>query len=189
MSPVLTRRSTVGPSRPAIRLRPPPELEPPFDDELPHGAWAGPGAVEQLRLDWQAPEPAPPPTPRPAGPPGRASAESWTAVRRFMALCLEIFNGYRPTGHVRMLTAPAEVISVVDQLTVARDRVGADRSRQRPTGGRFPAVGLRRLLVCEPHDGVAEAAAVLESGGRTWAMALRLERHQGRWRCTAARTV
>jgi hypothetical protein len=51
------------------------------------------------------------------------------------------------------------------------------------------AVALRRLRVCEPRRGVAEAAAVLHANGRAWALAVRLEQRRGRWLCTAVRTV
>jgi hypothetical protein len=183
--------------RPAIRVRPAPPLEPPFDDEAPPQAWAGPGA-EQLALDLRATpvtRPMPVATAVPARARVRASAESWGAVRGFLRLCLEVFNGYRPAGHVRSLTFPPQAATVIEQLVLARERVTAlvtSAAGQSP--GSAPArrrapVGLRRLHVCEPRAGVAEAAAVLGTAGRTWAVAVRLELRRGRWLCTAARTV
>jgi hypothetical protein len=41
------------------------------------------------------------------------------------------------------------------------------------------------VRVCEPADGVAEAAAVVHGPQRTRAVALRLEGMDGRWRVTA----
>jgi hypothetical protein len=38
--------------------------------------------------------------------------------------------------------------------------------------------------VSEPADGVAEACAVVDTGPRRRAIALRLEGLDGRWRCT-----
>jgi len=200
MSSVLTR--AVGQPRPAIQVRSAPSLEPPFDDESPSPAWAGPGRAEQLILEWHRRRPAPgDPAPgdplstpgqpgRPPGAPAVASAESGVAVRRFMALCLEIFNGYRPTGHVRALTSPTAASGVVEQLTMALQRVAALRRRAQGPGSSRPVpVGLGRVLMCEPRGGVVEAAAVLHAGGRALALALRLELRHGRWLCTAARAV
>ncbi|HEU4425851.1 MAG TPA: Rv3235 family protein [Pilimelia sp.] len=52
-----------------------------------------------------------------------ASPDSRAAARRFTAMCLEILNGYRPTGHVRPFVTPAEAPLVIEQLTLARARV------------------------------------------------------------------
>jgi hypothetical protein len=204
------RRRPGGPPRPAIRLRPAPALEPPFDDETASPTWAGPGA-DQLTLDLGAGSGAGSPAPvRPAGrvavaeAVAGASAESIGAVRRFVRLCLEIFNGYRPAGHVRPLTNPAYAAGVVEQIGLARLRVAAiNRRAARPVRAAVgPAravprratpgnaqVGLRRLRVCEPRAGVAEAAVVLSTGGMAVAMAVRLELQHGRWLCAAARIV
>jgi hypothetical protein len=123
-----------------------------------------------------------------------ASAESWGAVRRFVRLCLEILNGYRPTGHVRTLTSPTHATVVIEQLGRARDRVtgrGSRTAARRRAGapGAAPPVGVRRLWLCEPCGGVAEASVVLSADGRVWALALRLERSRDRWLCTAAHLV
>lgn len=250
-----SRRTDGGP-RPAIRLRRAPMLEPPFDDEQPSDAWAGPGA-EQLALDLRpaARGSGPVGGPRVAAPVPEASAECKTAVGRFTRICLEILNGYRPTSHVRSLTIPGQAAAVVEQMGLARERVLALHRRARPSSpaatpasgaaptpassiapsaassiapvipsghaavaassragfaasgqaavaapARRPGQGhrrvlpadvvwLRQLFVCEPRNGVAEAAAVLSTAGRTWALAVRLESRRGRWLCTAARTV
>ena len=39
--------------------------------------------------------------------------------------------------------------------------------------------------MCEPVNGVAEAAVVLQHGSRVRAVALRLEGQDGKWRVTA----
>ncbi|WP_289008317.1 Rv3235 family protein [uncultured Thermomonospora sp.] len=41
----------------------------------------------------------------------------------------------------------------------------------------------------EPAPGAAETGAVIALAGRVQALALRLERHRGRWRCTALETT
>lgn len=53
-------------------------------------------------------------------------------------------------------------------------------------------VGRPRVLtswVQEPSPGAAETGAVIALGGRVQALALRLELHRGRWRCTALETT
>ncbi|HEU4425327.1 MAG TPA: hypothetical protein VFR67_22575, partial [Pilimelia sp.] len=198
MPALATRRRSADPvaPRPAIRLRPAPPLEPPFDDELSPQTWAMAGA-EQLALDW-LPRPGAVGPLRAAGPAGMgvapagavgapgaverggaarpyggttladrdgaagtgttearagaavagaragaadvgagdgavgaggrgasaepaaiagASPDSRAAARRFTAMCLEILNGYRPTGHVRPFVTPAEAPLVIEQLT------------------------------------------------------------------------
>lgn len=123
-----------------------------------------------------------------------ASAEARQAAHRFLGTCLEIFNGYRPAAHVRPLAGGAEAMVITDHL-VATTRRLADRRLRRP-GGRPPGpataadlLRLRRLRVCEPRPGIAEAAAVLTAGGRCWAMAFRLERRRGNWLGTVARVL
>jgi hypothetical protein len=44
---------------------------------------------------------------------------------------------------------------------------------------------VRSLHVSEPADGVAEVCALVRRGGRSTAVALRLEGMDGRWKCTA----
>ena len=57
------------------------------------------------------------------------------------------------------------------------------RSVQRAGTGPRPLV--RSMRICQPGDGVVEASAVVETGGRCRALAMRLEGLDGRWRCTA----
>lgn len=105
-----------------------------------------------------------------------ASADARLAVRRFLATCLEILNGYRPLGHVRPLVSPTEADTALAQLRTGLERLAG----QNRTARRAPAK-VRLVRVCEPRPGVVEAAVVLGGPGRTWALAFRLERHQGRW--------
>jgi hypothetical protein len=187
--------------RPTIRLRPAPPCEPPFDDEAEPVPWA---TVDQLALDWSAPPehtagrpttvrlaaPAPePPRTVVAG----ASADAKQAVRRFVRLCVEVLNGYRPPAHLRRLSLPAEAAGVVAQGTVGAQRVAAQRRALQAPGRRParrpPPVAVIRLRVCEPRPGAVEAAVALVTGERTWAMALRLELHQDSWSATALRLI
>jgi hypothetical protein len=194
--------------RPAIRLRPAPALEPPFDDEATPQLW------EQLPLQLDgtarhrrhAPIPVPrvrsgipamsaPESGDPAAPPASAladaSSEAKRAARRFLDVCLEILNGYRPVGHIRTLTGYNATV-VVEQMAACLDRANGLRRIHDPRSAlqrehRF--VHLRHLRVCEPRAGVAEGAAALGLFGRTWALAFRLERKRGRWHCAAVRLV
>jgi Family of unknown function (DUF6459) len=190
--------------RPAIRLRPAPPLEPPFDDELSPQAWVVAPTPGQLALDWTVAASVPR-QPGPADQPAEtsgvvagASPESRQAARRFAATCLEILNGYRPTGQVRPLVSPPEATDISEQLELGRQRVAELRQHT------APRVGLRRsgrdgapaglitlgpVRVCEPRPGIAEVAAVLASAGRSWAFAFRLERRRDAWLCTAARML
>jgi hypothetical protein len=125
-----------------------------------------------------------------------ASADAKLAVRRFVALCVEVLNGYRPAAHLRRLSRPGEAAGVIAQAHAAAHRVadlrrgagqgqrGADRRGRRPD-----PVAVLKLRFCEPRPGVVEAAVLLVTGGRTWAVAVRLEQHQQSWAATTLRLV
>lgn len=195
--------------RPAIRLRPAPALDPPFDDETTPPLWDQlplqlDGATRHRR---HAPIPVPrvrsgiPSLPAEAGaddttaPPASAladaSPETKRAARRFLDVCLEILNGYRPVGHIRGLTG-YNAAAVIEQLAACLERADGlrrlhDPARLLQRESKF--VVLRHLRVCEPRAGVAEGAAALGLFGRTWAVAFRLERKRGRWQCATVRLV
>jgi hypothetical protein len=132
------------------------------------------------------------PPARPEAPPlppdalASATPEARQVARRFLNTCVEILNGYRPVAHIRPLATPADAEAVVGQLMAGIERLGASRRR---VGCRREPVQVRLLRVCEPRPGVAEAAVALGSGGRTWALAFRLERRRGAWVSTALRVV
>lgn len=196
-------------SPPAIRLRPVPPLDPPYEDEVAPDAWASAFGAAQLPLDWLGTAHRPerrvngsdPHLSAPGAVGGRsdglpstavagASAEAKAAVRRFLGLCLEILNGYRPVAHLRTLADPAAAGAVLAQLTAASGRVAELRGRGTSRGRPEPEpVRVRRLRVCEPRVGAAEATVVLLTGGRAWALALRLERRNDRWTATALTLV
>lgn len=224
-------------SPPAIRVRPVPAVDPPFDDEVALQPWAAAFGAAPLSTDHSTdPGGWPGPTAVAPGQPGRrpdadrtgprwtgtwhpwaagdqrgdptaaverrrgvgpdlagASAEARNAVRRFLGICLEILNGYRPAGQLRPLAGPAEAAAVIDQVSAAVARVTElRRAAGRPARTVRPEanpVRVRRLRVCEPRPGAAEATAVLLTAGRTWALAFRLERRDGTWAATVARLV
>ncbi|MFI6759026.1 Rv3235 family protein [Micromonospora sp. NPDC050417] len=205
---------TRPPSRPAVRLRAVPPLDPPFDDELPGPLWPT-GLDGQLALPLPAPTRVPIARTTGPGRPGQqgpsrpphspalplppeslvtASDEARQAAHRFLSFCLEIFNGYRPATQVRSLSAGAEAVAVTEQLVTATRRLNAQRPgrairRPRDLAASENLVRVRRLRVCEPRAGIAEAAAVLAADGRCWAMAFRLERQRGNWLATVTRVL
>ena len=136
-------------------------------------------------------QPAASPTPRLAG----ASDDAAWAVRRFVRVFLEVLNGYRPAAHLRGLSLPKEAPSVVTQAVAATCRV-AELRRARPgwrasdrRGRGAKPVATIGTHLCEPRPGAVEASVLLVTGERTWAMALRLERHDQTWCATTLRLV
>ncbi|MFC0529225.1 Rv3235 family protein [Phytohabitans kaempferiae] len=193
--------------RPSIRLRPVPALDPPFEDEATPPLWGqlplqfdsggtrrrhhAPIPVPRARSGTSTDEPPGATHDQPASTPPDATPEAKRASRRFLDVCLEIFNGYRPVAHIRMLTG-YQAEPIVEQVAACLDR--ADGLRRARDNGRLLRhqanfVMVRHLRVCEPRAGVAEGAAALSLADRTWALAFRLERRRGRWLCAAVRLV
>ncbi|WP_434742990.1 Rv3235 family protein [Micromonospora sp. SH-82] len=203
-----------GPTRPPVRLRPVPPLDPPFTEE-PADLWPRPSNA-QLALDLfdrrpgrpanrhQDPRSAPTRPGGPTGPAGRPAAspgpadplsggldhddvdpQAFRVAHRFVAMCLEILNGYRPPGQIRPLAAPGQATIVAQQLARGAARSGPVKRRSTR-----PGVRLRRLRVCQPRPTAVEAAAVLgTTTGTSWAMALRLEQQRGTWLCTTIQVL
>lgn len=95
-------------------------------------------------------------------------------ARRIAQSIIEATAGLRPPTQLIRHLAP----SVYG--TVARRSLLAAR-RPNPGGRRAVVTAVR---VCEPRDGVAEAALVVADGTRARALALRLEGLDGRWLVT-----
>lgn len=172
--------------RAAIRLRPVPRFEPPYDDEATSQPWAT--TSRQLALNWPAddgrerPEPPPAVSPVVTG----ASGDAKLAVRRFVRLCVEVLNGFRPAAHLRRMALPAEAADVVAQGLAGARRAASLRGSAGRRPQRRPApVGVMGVKICEPRHGAVEVAVTLVTGDRTWALAFRLELHQQSWAVTA----
>jgi hypothetical protein len=110
-------------------------------------------------------------------------------------LVLEVLAGTRPPRHLADRAVPE-----VWQALAARPRDAAPsgsgsgggvRRAGRPVQARRPIAPPRitRTFLQEPTPGVLEIAAVVVLNGRTHALALRLDHHRGRWRCTAIETT
>lgn len=82
---------------------------------------------------------------------------------------VEVRDGRRPVDQLAPLLAPSL------QRRLARHRPPARRRAQQP-----PRV--RRVTASWPTRDACEAAVIIERAGRASAVAVRLERHRGRWR-------
>ncbi len=114
-----------------------------------------------------------------------ATPAATRVAHRFVAACLEVFNGFRPPAQLRRQLDPARCAQLLPELARATARSSPSRRRS-PR----PGLRLRRLRVCEPRPAAIEVAAVLVgAAGSTWAMALRLEHRRGNWLCTDLRVL
>jgi hypothetical protein len=218
------QRTVVG-GIPLVTVRPVPQFEPPYDDEPAEpvrvlgpsdGTGPGEGHREGERPDptgeaellWRAAPPGPV-----SGSPPRAGTGGQAAYR-YVGLCVEVLEGFRPASHLRRLTLAAAFDAVTQQLARPAARTGHQSSEAPVSGGTVTRPGpragtgaprgatgrsgggkapdrlrLRRLWIGEPSEGVVEAAAVLGRADRAWALALRLERRDDMWLCTDLQVV
>lgn len=166
-----------------FQVRPAPRIDGPYDDERHEPA--------QPMIDGSLALAFPPPTrtsvPLRLVPPAGGVAVTteptkrdllpdprpWTL--RLAQAIAEVLAGARPAGQLSRV-ATLEVLQLLER--------GAGRLGARP-GARpqRPIVGSVHLS--EPRDGVAEACAVVDTGPRKRALALRLKGIDGQWRCTA----
>jgi hypothetical protein len=87
-------------------------------------------------------------------PPVAASAQ------RYVRICLEVLNGFRPVSHLRTLGGPVEFSTVVSQL--GRRRNGRGHFTQAPESAPTPAGGLGNRHIIRP--GAAGAAGARNAG-------------------------
>lgn len=105
---------------------------------------------------------------------------AWTV--RLVQAVLEILAGQRPPQQLLRWTSDAVYADLSARVLALARRPEARRRRS-------PQVRLRAVHLCEPVDGVVEVTAVVQTGGRFRAMALRLEGMDGRWQCTVLQLV
>jgi hypothetical protein len=128
------------------------------------------------------------PAPSVPGPRGRNAAPATAgaaAAQRFVNVCVEVLNGFRPAAHLRPFAEPLGFSAIADQLVRRTVRVRMTRAPQTMTR----IVRVRRFVVCEPRAGVAEVAVVLDDGRSSWAMAIRMEQHPRGWLCALVQVV
>jgi len=175
MTSAIADRFDSASPRPTVTVSPAPRREPPFDDEL---------AAPHLRLVARHE----PQLPFESVPRRRlAAAQDVFAVqlttrgalpdpesfgRRLLVAAFEALSGRRPLPQLGRYLSPSVYTGLAGDL----ERGRLDRSWTQPTV-------MRSIRVCEPADGVAELAAVVQAGGRYRAVAARLEGLDGHWRC------
>ena len=103
-----------------------------------------------------------------------------TWAPRITLALLEVMTGVRPAPQVLRWTS-AEVYAVVARRSALVARRVADGNAPRTR----PRLRVLRVRVCEPADGVAEAAVVVSDGPRVRAVAVRLVGQDGKWRVSA----
>src|SRR5262249_3806692 len=94
---------------------------------------------------------------------------TWAA--RVTQAIVEVLGGLRPLPQLTRWTTTA-VYEEISHLPFL------------PPGAAGPRMILRSVHVAEPADGIAEVCAVVRTGRRCSALALRLEGLDGRWQCT-----
>lgn len=167
-----------------LRLLPAPAIDPPYDDERTD---PGPAVDGNLALAFPPPTPpvvplrlVPPALPAPARPGTVATGQrlpdprAW--CRQLAQAVVEVLAGSRGAGQLnRFATLP-----VLEQLERSVGRLGG-----LVKGGPALRPTVRSVHVCLPRAGAAEACAVVDTGRRRRALALRIEVRDGRWLCTA----
>ena len=104
-----------------------------------------------------------------------AEVRGWAA--RFAQAVTESVTGLRPTTQLVRWTTP-EVFRDLDRRAhLVRRATGPAGRPVRPQ--------VRSVHVCRPHDDVAEVSVHVRHGHRSRALALRLERREDRWVCSA----
>jgi hypothetical protein len=121
---------------------------------------------------------------QPTGTSELPDARTWVA--RLSRAAVEVQLGARPIAQLRRWLSD----EVFDDLQRATGRRSARVAEpQRRSASRPPRVVLRTVRTCEVGDGAVEGCAVVDDGQRAWALVLRLEGADGRWRCTALQRV
>lgn len=85
-----------------------------------------------------------------------------------VSVWLEVRAGLRPLRQLEPLVTPVVYRRLGQQMPSVRELAPAGR--------------VSRVRACTPDDDVCEAAVTVTAAGRTTAVAVRLERHLGRWR-------
>jgi hypothetical protein len=185
--PDTQQTATVLPLPKTLTLGRAPRLEGPYDDEHPD-----PPRIVDGSLALAFPPSVSGALPLRLVPPARAAepeplSEEPARVpdpRRFVAPfaqgIAEVLMGVRPPQQLSQATT----IEVLGQLERNAGRL-APRSAARLVNRARPRVSSVRL--CEPCPGVAEVCAVVDTGVRRRALALRLEVIGERWQCTVLR--
>ena len=169
----------LAPARPRLRLLPVPAIDPPYDDERENApmtagslALAFPPPVDALPLRLVPPAD---PGHRPYAPTDHLpDPREWGG--RFAQAVVEVLVGVRTAAQLSRF-ASLDVLHKLERWT--------GRLAVAPGGAPARRPRIASVHVCAPRDGVVEASASVDTGGRRRAIALRFEGNGGAWRCTA----
>ncbi|GAA2523720.1 Rv3235 family protein [Pilimelia columellifera] len=191
----------VGRHYPPVRIRPAPATEPPYEppSRAPtclsrSSGRADPSAPPDSELPGQLALTFPATTNQPAATAATdavaADPALRLAARQLVARYVEILNGHRPGGHLRLVACPADADRLLAQLPDARARLAAPRRREpdaasrRPQGkGSAATLTVRSVRLAAAGPDTADVVALVELAGRVRAVAgqLRLT-DRGVWR-------
>ena len=126
--------------------------------------------------------PAAPATPALSVVPGESKPDqhevrAWAA--RFAQATVEVLGGDRPVSQLLRWTTKRVYLDL-DRRVRILGRTAAAQQRVRTLRPQVQSVH-----VCQPEPDIAEVSVHVRHGRRSRAIAARLERHGGRWRCVA----
>jgi hypothetical protein len=161
-------RKDGGKPRLALSVRPAPRREPPFDDELAEPPYRN--RYQQVlplgRAKLEVFEPV-------VADPGLPDPSRW--AQSLLVGVIETASGKRPLQQL------ASMFSLGVSHGLRRD---FDKVARLGNVHWIAGTSVRSVRAMQPVEGVAEVSATLQRGARVRAVAMRLERHQGRWSCT-----
>lgn len=99
-------------------------------------------------------------------------------IRNLAVCAVEALDGIRPIEQFSAWITHEVAVALTLRRQLRQERHASYRDRRR----RVPAPGAVKLS--QPAAGVIEAAIVITSEGRSFAVAMRLEWQRGRWRAT-----
>jgi hypothetical protein len=162
--------------RAPLRLHRAPSAEPPYDDEVTRAPITDGALVLAFPLHSTIPvRVVPPASSERATEPhvgGLPEPLAWTA--RLAQAVAEVLAGARPAGQLSRYTT-LEMLDRLDRWAGRLQRPGAPTLR--------PLV--RSVHVSRPVVHAVEACAVIDTGPRRRAIALRIEARHGSWQCTS----
>lgn len=135
------------------------------------------GALAAAPRPPAVPDIAPITAPTPTAPPTQMRARA----RRFVQALVEIIDGDRPSIQLLRMSTEAVYDDLVDRLDSLAS-LSARGARVGPLSTQVASVHVE-----QPDRGSAEVSARIVQGGRSRALALRLDRLEGRWLCSAIR--
>ena len=141
-----------------------------------------PPAPPVSATDW--PTAAPPidaPSIAPLKAPSAPPTQLRTRARRYVQALVEVVDGDRPAIQLLRMSTDAVYDDLVDRL----DSLAGLSARGTSVGPLSTRVA--SVHVKQPDADVAEVSARTVQGGRSRALALRLEQRDGRWLCSAIR--